>query len=95
MVSFDVITNVSVDQTLMIIHEKLVHDDILQDRTALTPDHVTMLLETCLKSTYFIYQQDYYQQTEGAAMGSPVSLVVANMFMECVEEGPSGHAHTR
>ena len=43
MVSFDVeslFTNVPVDQALMIIHEKLVHDDTLQDRTALTPDHV-------------------------------------------------------
>ena len=89
MVSFDVeslFTNVPVDQALMIIHEKLVHDDTLQDRTSLTPDHFTMLLETCLKTTYFIYQQDYYEQTEGAAMGSPVSPVVANIFMEHVKE---------
>ena len=56
------------------------------ERTNLTPEEVTMLLEVCLRTTYFVYQHKYYEQTDGAAMGSPVSPVVANIFMEHVEE---------
>ena len=40
----------------------------------------------CLKSTYFSYRGDFYEQTQGAAMGSLVSAVVANLYMEFFEE---------
>ena len=40
----------------------------------------------CLKSTYFCYERNFYEQKEGAAMGSPVSAVVANFYMEFFEE---------
>ena len=44
------------------------------------------LLEICLKTTYFLYDGQIYSQVEGAAMGSPVSPIVANLFMEFFEE---------
>ncbi len=44
------------------------------------------LLEVCLRSTYFRYNGNCYEQVDGAAMGSPVSAVVANLYMECFEE---------
>ena len=47
---------------------------------------VTHLLEMCLRTTYFKFQGSYYEQTDGAAMGSPVSPVVANIYMEMFEE---------
>ena len=47
---------------------------------------ITCLLEFCLKSTYFTYQGQHYQQFEGAAMGSPISPIVANLFMEDFEQ---------
>jgi hypothetical protein len=34
----------------------------------------------------YMNHQQFYEQTEGAAMGSPISPVVANLFMEFVEE---------
>ena len=40
----------------------------------------------CLRSTYFSYGAEFYEQREGAAMGSPVSAVVANLYMEFFEE---------
>ena len=43
------------------------------------------LLEFCLRSTYFTYQGKYYEQVEGAAMGSPISPIVANLYMENFE----------
>ena len=33
-----------------------------------------------------MYNSEYYEQLEGAAMGSPVSPIVANIFMEHFEE---------
>ena len=34
---------------------------------------IILLLEFCLKNTYFSFQDQFYEQVEGAAMGSPVS----------------------
>ena len=33
-----------------------------------------------------MFQGQYYQQMEGAAMGSPLSPIVANIFMETFEK---------
>jgi len=43
------------------------------------------LIEHCLRTTYFSYNNQYYEQTSGAAMGSPISPVIANIFMEHFE----------
>ena len=43
---------------------------------------ITTLLEFCLTQTYFLFQGKYYKQTQGAAMGSPISPIIANIFME-------------
>ena len=89
LVSFDVsslFTNVPVDEAVRVIRDRLQEDRTLGDRTTLSPGKVAGLLETCLKSTYFSYGGDFYEQQEGAAMGSPVSAAVANLYMEFFEE---------
>ena len=40
------------------------------------------MLQFCLRSTCFVFQGQHYEQIEGAAMGSPLSPIVANIFME-------------
>ena len=40
----------------------------------------------CLKSTYFSYGGNFFEQKEGPVMGSPVSAVMANLYMEFFEE---------
>ena len=79
-------TNVPVGEALDVIHEKLTADDTLAERTALSPSQIIKLLQICLRTTYFLYQGQYYEQKDGTAMGSPVSLVVANIYMEHIEE---------
>ena len=49
-------------------------------------NHISTLLEFCLNSTSFVFQGQYYQQMEGAAMGSPLSPIVANIFMKKFEK---------
>ena len=47
--------------------------------------HIIKLLEFCLRSTYFVFQGQHFEQVEGAAMGSPLSPIVANIYMEHFE----------
>ena len=44
------------------------------------------LLVFCLSATYLAFRGSMYQQTYGTAMGSPVSVTIANLVMEDVEE---------
>ena len=44
------------------------------------------LLNLCLTSTYFQYNGKHYKQLHGTAMGSPVSVVVAEIVMQHAEE---------
>ena len=88
LISFDVsalFTSVPVEESHTLIHEKLVADPSLADRTALSPEQVTDLLRMCLATTYFKYDGNLYAQIEGAAMGSPVSPIVDNLFMDDYE----------
>ena len=43
---------------------------------------IVQLLEFCLTNTYFLFQGKYYEQVQSAAMGSPISPLIANLFME-------------
>ena len=89
LVSFDVtplFTNVSIEEAVGVIRDKVREDEDLVERTPLSPDRVAELLSLCLKSTYFSFGGEFYEQRQGAAMGSPASAVVANLYMEFFEE---------
>ena len=89
MVSFDVeslFTNVPIDAAVQAALLKLENDPSLADRTTLTPAQIADLLKFVLRSTYFLYNGSIYEQKDGAAMGSPVSAVIANLYMESFEE---------
>ena len=47
---------------------------------------IILLLEFCLKNTHFFFQDQFYKQQEGAAMGSPVSPIVAILYMEYLKQ---------
>ena len=38
-----------------------------------------------MRNTYFTFKGMFYEQQEGAAMGSPISPNVANLYMEDLE----------
>ncbi len=60
----------------------------------LSPNEVTNLLSFCLNATYLSYKGHFCQQTFGTAMGSPVSVTVANLVMEDIEERAIATYHT-
>ena len=85
MVSYDVralFTSVPIKPALEIIEKLLKEDPDLQKRTTMSISNIMDLLEFCLRSTHFTYRGKFYEQVEGAVMGSPVSPIVANLFME-------------
>ena len=88
MVSYDVralFTSVPIQPALKIIEKLLKEDTGLQNRTTISTKHIMDLLEFCLRSAYFTYRGKYYEQVEGAALGSPISPIVANFYMENFE----------
>ena len=84
MVPFDVespFTNVPIEGAVQNALPKLESGPGLANRTTLTPTQIADLLNFVLRSTYFQYDGSIYEQ-DGEAMGSPVSAVIANLYME-------------
>ena len=62
---------------------------VIENSTTKLPlptDDLMELLNLCLTSTYFQYNGKHYKQLHGTAMGSPVSVVVAEIIMQNIEE---------
>ena len=89
--SYDVtalFTSVPVEPALGIIKDVLEQDSTLKETTVLPVKDIILLLEFCIHNTYFSFQGQFYEQVEGAAMGSPGSPIVANLYMEYFEQKP-------
>ena len=86
--SYDVsalFTSVPIEAAINIIQRRLELDQEFHSRTTMKVEHITSLLEFCLKTTYFQLQGGFYEHISGAAMGSPIRSIVANLFMEDCE----------
>ena len=86
-------TNVPIEGAVQAAQRKLESDPGLADRTTLPPAEIADLLDFVLRSTYFQCNGSIYKQQEGAAMRSPVSAVIANLYMEVFEEQTMESAH--
>ena len=87
LVSFDVtslFTKVPIAEALEVIGKQL-EQEAEERNTTLSVASIKRLLHLCLTSTYFMWSNRFYQQKEGAAIGNPPSLVVANIYMEHFE----------
>ena len=88
LVSFDVtslFTKVPIAEALEVIGRRLEEQEAEERNTTLSVASIKRLLHLCLTSTYFMWNSRFYQQKEGAAMGNPLSPVVANIYMEHFE----------
>ena len=74
-------TSVPIDPALKVIKDLLVKDPTLKDRAVIGIDDIILS-----KNTYFSFQGQFFEQVEGAAMGSPVGPIVANLYMEYLEQ---------
>ena len=88
LVSFDVVslfTSIFVPETLSIISSLIMSHNLLHERTNLTASDVIKCVKLCIHSTVFSSNDTLYRQIFGAPMGSCISPVVANIFMEHIE----------
>ena len=60
-------------------------DNLLHERTNLIASDVIKCVELCLYSTVFSFNDSLYRQIFGVPMGTCISPVVANIFMEHIE----------
>ncbi len=86
LVSFDVkslFTSIPLQLAIECMKESLANYD---DELPIPKEEIIDLLKLCLESTFFQYNGSFYQQLHGTAMGSPVSVVVAEIVMQRLEE---------
>ena len=74
-------TNIPINETLDIIRDqlKLLNQD--DDKT----NQIISLLELTLKQNYFKYNNVYYYQKDGLPMGSPISSIISEIFLQSLE----------
>ena len=87
LVSFDVksmFTNVPVNEALAAAEELVQKHETWK----ICKRDFMDLLKECAMFNVFAFGDDEYEQTHGLAMGSPLSPVLAQLFMEKLESGP-------
>ena len=89
MVSFNVtnlLTQVPLAEAIHIISSHLMEAKTLEERSQIPGRNICELIDLYLKSTYFRFQDAFHEQVDGAAMGSPLSPVVDNVYMDIFEK---------
>ena len=97
LVSFDVVSlfaSVPVDCAIKCIFDLLVVDDSLPTRTQVNAHDIKTGLEICSNSPVFSFQNVLYRHTFGTPMGSCISPIVANIFIEHMEKAALTTFHT-
>jgi hypothetical protein len=71
---------VAVEEVLQVIRNRLNIDPSFPECSPLQVEDI------CLTTTYFHFEDKFYQQKEGMAVGNLLSLVFSNIFMEHFKE---------
>ena len=88
LVSFDVsalFTSIPVPVALQVINSKISTCTIFTNVCKIPTEKFIKLLEFTLTNCIFCFNKKFYKQLQGAAMCSPVSPVIANIYMEHFE----------
>ena len=86
LVSFDVkslFTNVPIDEALRATSRAV--DGMTDEQLPLPRDDYMELIGLCVRFGPFEFMGQEYEQLQGLAMGSPLSAVMAQLFMEALE----------
>ena len=88
MVSFDVTSlylNIPIIDTLNIIKDYVNNDDQFTRKTAIPQDKFLDLVHLVLTTTWYTFNSQFYQQTDGITTGGPVSSITAEIYMQAYE----------
>ena len=78
------LTNAPLDKTIHIILKKVYDEKNI--KTTIPISIMKELFYVCTKYVHFIFNGEIYIQCDGLAMGSPLGLVLANIFMIPLKE---------
>ena len=79
-------TSIPVEESIQVCEKRIIVDNTLSERIQLDVPTIYQLLRFCLTSTAFQYRGQHNKQLDGVAMGSPVSSIIADIFMEDLED---------
>jgi hypothetical protein len=82
----DLYVNIHVTETLIIIKTKLSQNNSVQ-----IAHQMHILINEVLPQNYFTFQQKIYQPERGVAMGSPISNIIAEIFLQNFEDVHKKH----
>ena len=85
MASFDVTTlytNIPIIDTLNIIKDYVNNNEQFTRKTAIPQDKLLDLVHLVLTTTWYTFKSQFYQQTNGVAMGGTASSTTAEIYME-------------
>jgi retron-type reverse transcriptase len=70
------------------IHETLKITELMlsKENTEQTTKQIITLLDAILKQNYFEFKNNLYQPEKGVAMGSPISGIMAEIFLQYSED---------
>ena len=85
MVSFNVIslyTNIPIIDTLNKIKDYVDNDDGFSRKTAIPKDKFLDLVNLVLTFTWYTFNSQFYQQTDGVAITGPASSTTTKIYMQ-------------
>ena len=88
MISFDVTslyTSIPIIDTLNIIKDYGNNDDQFTRKTTIPQGKFLDLFHLVLTNTWYTFNSQFYQRTDGVAMGSPASSTTAEIYMQNYE----------
>jgi hypothetical protein len=77
----DLYVNIPISETLNIVKTKLIQNNDTQ-----IAQQILTLLKKVLSQNYFTFQQRIYKPEQGIAMGSPISGIIAEIFLQHLED---------
>ena len=87
-VSFDVTymyTNIPITDTLNIIKDYVNNNDQFTRKTAIPQDKFLYLVNLVLTTTWHTFNSQFYQKTDGVAMGGSACSTTAEIYMQVHE----------
>ena len=78
-------TNIPIIDTLNIIKDYVHSDDQFARKTAIPQDKFLDLVNLVLTTTWYTFNSQFYQQTNGVVMGGPASSTTAETYIQAHE----------
>jgi len=89
MISFDIkdpYVNIPIDEILNIIKSKLLENNNNDNNNTQITHRILSLLKVTMPQNYFIFQHKIYQPEQGVSVGSPISSLIAEIFLQHYED---------